>query len=190
MMRASTVTGSMAGSMIMALCAGLAMLRWDIYWTALAVWGLILTSFPLFRSSKVQPLVRYFLLFMTLPYLAGLVMGHDGPGIMSISSMWYWPISGMAMFFLCLTTAAVISVYSQMRMNLSFAMVTTFLMFESVAIVQGPVMYYTGLLSNNDDFMADIVLATALGVVLTIVFYTSVKRTRLVQTETATGGGP
>ncbi|MCE5296195.1 MAG: hypothetical protein LLG16_03715 [Euryarchaeota archaeon] len=188
MRRTLATLASLITAIILLNGAGAALFRGDIYWAVVAIWSFALILLPFISRRRIdRASVHWMVPFTILPYLIGLMVGISDRVVIPTTSDLYWLLSSIAIFSLCLVTVADIGSYSRMRMNLNFAMITTFILYETVIIVQGPVYYYsdlwmgTDLVHGNTDLMAYVIFTTVFGLVMTVVFNYTVKRTRLVE---------
>ncbi len=161
----------------------LAVSRRDIYWTGIALWGLLLVAYPSFRySDMAMPGVCRLLPLATAPFITGIIADMEGGGVLPITSPWYWLTFSVAIFSLSLVTVAYSDLYGNLRTNLNFALQLTFMLYMSMVTLQGPVFYYgdlwlgTDMLPSNGGLMFNIVITALAGLVLTLVSYYSAAR--------------
>jgi len=161
----------------------LAVSRRDIYWTCIALWGLLLVAYPFFRHSDMaMPGVCRLLPLATAPFIIGIIADMEGGGVLPITSPWYWLTFSVAIFSLSLVTIAYSDLYGNLRTNLNFALQLTFMLYMSMVTLQGPVFYYsdlwlgTDMLLSNGGLMFNIVITALTGLVLTLVIYYSAAR--------------
>lgn len=187
MKRAFATLTSLIIATILLLGIVVALLKEDAYWTIVAIWASALTLLP-FISHRIidRPSIHWIVLLMIIPFLFELTIGYSDQEFLPISSAWYWPISCISIFSLCLVTVADIDSYSKIRLNLNFGMMTTFSLYETAIIIQGPIFYYSHLWLGKDpledaEFMHYVIFATFIGLVLSVAFFQMVKRTSLVE---------
>ena len=173
---------------ILALGAVLALIDLNVFWTGVAVWALALVAIPsLFHPIFPRPSVSWIVVLTTLPFLAASFLYLTGQDFFLITSPSYWLLTSIALFALALVTMIYIDLYSRMTLNLNFLLLTTFLLYESLVIIQGPVDYYAGmwlgkdLLFGNTELMVYVVIATVSGLFLVMAFDRLVHRTKLVE---------
>jgi hypothetical protein len=161
----------------------MAISRRDIYWTVIALWGLLLVAYPTFRHHEMdRPGVCRLLPLATVPFILGLLLDMEGGGVLPLSSPWYWLAFSVAIFSMSLITVAYSDFYGGLRTNLNFALQLTFMLYMSMVTLQGPVYYYsdvwlgTTMLTSNGGLMSNITLTALAGLVLTLAFHLAATR--------------
>ncbi len=161
----------------------LAIIRTDVYWTGIALWGLFLVAYPAFHHRDVEmPGVCRFLPLATIPFIVGLLLEIKGGGVLSLTSPLYWLAFSVAIFSLSLVTVAYSDLYGNLRTNLNFALQLAFMLYMSMVILQGPVFYYsdlwlgTTMIPGNGDLMSNIVITALAGLVLTLAIHFAATR--------------
>lgn len=183
---------SIATAVILALGAVLAVMRGDIYWTAVGVWAFSLIILPYYKyRGRERSSISGLMPLVTLPYIASYLSGDGGWGLLPITSPWYLLLSGLAIFALCMVTIAFINSTSGMKFNLKFAMQVAFMFYMSMVALQGPVFYYsdlwlgTSILPSNAALMSYITLSTANGLLMTVLFFVAARAMMIRQSEEA-----
>lgn len=119
---------------------------------------------------------------MTLPFITltvGVVFEIEP---LEFTSTYSWLVSSVGLFCLCILLTILIDSWGAMHMDGVFFIVASFLLFESVVVIQGYVSWYsdlylgTKLVPNSADFMVYYILATATGLVLSGLFNLFLKR--------------
>jgi len=179
---------SLIMAVVLIISAAIAVLRMDIYWTAVAIWAIALISTPnILRRVIPHNSVHWFIILTFSPYLVSFVTDPSGDGLLPLGSGTYWLFSGLSIFMLCLATVGYIARYSRMKLNLKFAMVIVYILFVSTYILQGPVYYYSDellamdILPGNDTLMTNIMLASFFGFFLTVLQFHVLKKSSLVE---------
>jgi hypothetical protein len=171
-----------------------AVFRGDVYWAAVAVWACALITLPYINHGDLErSSINWLMLLIALPYLASILSGPTGSGLLPLGSLEYLVLSSAALFALCMVTIAYINSCSGMDINLKFGMQVAFMFYASMIIIQVPAFYYsdlwlgTSIISSNTEIMAYTVLAMANGLLLTVGLY-AVARARLLRQDKETKG--
>ncbi len=151
------------------------LLNYDIFWLIIAVWSFSVASFLSMTNAQGRMSVIGLPAMMAFPFILMIV---DGPlnldlssGLVSIT----WAAEICSLFALCLATLMIINTRTSVRMNRSLIAGFTYLTFETVSALQGPIGYYNDLLlgtnhmPNNSDLMAYIIASTIGGILLLLV---------------------
>ena len=188
MKRALTKLSSLMVMLVIVIGAVLACLEMDIYWMAIAAWAMILAFLrsPFFRSID-RPSIPWMVPLITLPYLVSYSAYLADPRIDTMTSVMHWPLVSMGLFAISLETVRYFDSGTGLKMNLSLMLFTTFLLYESLVILQGPVVFYSGILLGTEpipgitELMSYTVVATMNGIALTSIFSFLLKGSRLVE---------
>jgi hypothetical protein len=147
----------------------------NIFWLIIAVWTISVTSFLLLTNGRGRMAVIGLSAVIALPFIL-MVLG--GPLVLDLSNgsvLITWAAEIPSLFALCLVTSMIISTRTSIRLNCSLTAVFTFLFFETMSALQGPIGYYNDLwlgtdhMLNNSDLMAYLIASSIGGVVLLIV---------------------
>jgi len=174
------VTPAKLASMIMIfllmLGTGLALSDSDPFWAGVGVWAILIAFAPVVVSrTSNQVLPWWFLAPISLPFLVGLLAISPTFQPFDMASLGYWVLTSISLFALCLVTLLFIERHSGMRLSLPLGILTTFLLYESVVALQGPIGYYcdlwlgTNFVPNNTILMVYIVVATISGLIMATV---------------------
>ncbi|GEM_PF-3658291 len=168
---------SIVTAILLTFGAALAIIRADLYWTAVAVWTVALITLPYFKyRGRERSSISGLLPLVALPYIASFLNG-DSSGLLPITSPWYLLLSSIALFTLCLVTIAFINSTSGMKLNLKFAMQVAFMFYVSMIAMQAPAFYYsdlwlgTSIVPSNYGLMGYTALATINGLLMTVFFF-------------------
>ena len=180
--RTSSVA-SLAMIIILMLGAVSTILVPNPFWFGVALWAILVSFLPTMVHREIRLLPWWLLLPVVLPFIAyciGIVAGFRP---LDIGAPLSWSISGIGLFFLCLTTTIFIDLSGKMHMNRSFLAGATFLFLESIVLIQGWVSWYadlllgTSLVPSSDVYMVYNILVTATCLALTFLIYFHFRKT-------------
>jgi hypothetical protein len=146
------------------------------FWTIIAGWALAVMVAPEFVNAILpQARSRWGMVAMAGLFVAYLLLGPARPAVTDINSL-LWALPGsVTVFALCLVTLLLVNERGNGHMVRQFLMVTAFLAYMTVMLVQGPIDYYLGmalgevLVPGNTEFMDYLITITAAGLVLAAV---------------------
>lgn len=140
------------------------------FWTVIAAWALAVMVTPEFVNGILpRACSRWGMVAMAGLFVAYLSLGPARPAVTDLSSaLWALPGS-VTVFALCLVTLLLVNERGSGHMVRQFLMVTAFLAYMTVMLVQGPIDFYLGmalgevLVPGNSEFMVYLIVIAAAG---------------------------
>jgi hypothetical protein len=165
----------LALAMVAFLVIGIMLAVVEVYpfWLVIAVWAIAIAVLPAILRDDLRDILAWWLLApIALAFIVELVGTSLGYNPWQITSPFSWIIAPVSIFGLCLATMTFIDEHGEMNMNGRFFAVVTFIFFEAVMVLEGPIGYYsdawlgTDYVPGNTELMIYVIMNTAVGLLL------------------------
>jgi hypothetical protein len=156
------------------------------FWFGAAVTSIFVGIGPAIIDRDARSMLVWWLLALTtLPYLGNLIIGLSGLDPFQQTDIILLPMVVLSLFAVSLAMALWISASPQMRFNRAFLTISTFVLYEAILAISGPIGYYGDLwlwtdhLRSNTEFMVFVLGGTMGGLVLTFLLGLYLRHTSL-----------
>ncbi len=153
------------------------------FWTFIAAWVLLIVLLPEFVNNMLNGTSARIAAALSLAIFSGyLFLGPTGPSINDLIGVLSLIPAGMIIFSLCMATLLLINERGHGHMIRQFLMVTTFLSYETVILIHGPIAYYHDMffgsewIQGNTEFMIYFIVGTAVGLALSLIVNSALRR--------------
>jgi hypothetical protein len=159
----------------------------NFFWMFIAVAAMVVSLIPALRGGTMFGAWNLWVPAMISgPYVLGFISFEFGFEPFDLKSPIFWVIGSMALFSLSLMFMDTLTL-TKVRLNTSFTMVFTFVLYEALLAMQGPIDLYlnghigTSYFEDNWVLMGYLIVCTAIGMGLTAVIRTRLGLVTLFQ---------